>query len=47
LSGEEEKITGVGLSDPVLEFEVSDSEEDINKARARICELRKVELPMP
>jgi hypothetical protein len=39
------EIAGVGLSDPVQLFEVSDAEMDIEKARARICELRKVAVP--
>jgi hypothetical protein len=39
------EIAGVGLSDPVQLFDVSEQEMDIEKARARICELRKVDLP--
>ncbi|GAB7323064.1 hypothetical protein MBLNU13_g05581t1 [Cladosporium sp. NU13] len=39
------EIAGVGLSDPVQLFEVSDQEMDVEKARARICELRKVDVP--
>jgi len=41
----EDKITGIGLSDPPQEFEASADEADIAKARAKICELRKVPLP--
>lgn len=40
-----EEITGVGLSDPVQSLEISDQEIDMEKARARICELRKVDVP--
>lgn len=41
----EEKIEGVGLSDLPQEL-VKDCEEvDVEKVRARICELRKVEVP--
>lgn len=39
------EITGVGLSDPVQLFELSEQEMDVEKARARVCELRKVDLP--
>jgi hypothetical protein len=39
------EIAGVGLSDPVQLFDVSEQEMDIEKARARICELRKVDVP--
>ena len=39
----EEKVTGVGLSDPVHELDCQDV--DVEKARARICELRKVPVP--
>jgi hypothetical protein len=35
----------VGLSDPVQRLEYSESDLDIERARARICELRKVDLP--
>jgi hypothetical protein len=41
----EDKITGIGLSDPPQEFEASNEEADVAKARAKICELRKVPLP--
>jgi hypothetical protein len=41
----EDKVTGIGLSDPLQEFEASAGEADVEKARARICELRKVSLP--
>ena len=41
----EDKVTGIGLSDPPQEFEASAEEADVEKARARICELRKVSLP--
>jgi len=40
-----EEITGVGLSDPVQRMDFSEQDVDIEKARARICELRKVDLP--
>jgi hypothetical protein len=40
-----EQITGVGLSDPVQTLEFSESDLDIDRARARICELRKVDVP--
>jgi hypothetical protein len=43
----DEESSGVGLSDPVQVFEVSGEEADVQKARARICELRKVDLPKP
>ena len=39
------EIDGVGLSEPVQLFEASEQEMDVEKARARICELRKVNLP--
>lgn len=42
-----EKVTGVGLSDPVQDIEVSEDAADIEKARTRICELRKVLNPRP
>jgi hypothetical protein len=41
----EDKVTGIGLSDPPQEFEASAEEADVEKARARICELRTVSLP--
>jgi hypothetical protein len=41
----EDKITGVGLSDLPQEFEASSEEADVEKARAKICQLRKVPLP--
>jgi hypothetical protein len=41
----EDKITGIGLSDPPQEFEASAEEADVEKARARICQLRKASLP--
>lgn len=40
-----EEITGIGLSDPPQEFAASDEPADIERARARICQLRKVPLP--
>jgi hypothetical protein len=43
----DEESSGVGLSDPVQVFEVSGEEADVQKARERICELRKVDLPKP
>lgn len=39
----EEKVNGVGLSDPIQEIDCQDV--DVEKARARICELRKVPVP--
>ena len=41
----EDKITGVGLSDPPQEFVASGDKIDVEKARAKICQLRKVPLP--
>jgi hypothetical protein len=41
----DDKITSIGLSDPPQEFEASAEEADVEKARARICQLRKVSLP--
>jgi hypothetical protein len=41
----EDKITGVGLSDSPQEFEASSEEVDVEKARAKICQLRQVSLP--
>ena len=41
----EDKITGVGLSDPPQEFVASGEEVDVEKARARIYELRMVSVP--
>jgi hypothetical protein len=43
----DEESSGVGLSDPAQVFEVSSQEADVQKARERICELRKVDLPKP
>ena len=39
----EEKVNGVGLSDPIQEIDCEGV--DVEKARARICELRKVPVP--
>jgi hypothetical protein len=43
----DEESSGVGLSDPAQVFEVSSEEADVQRARERICELRKVDLPKP
>ena len=40
-----EPIIPVGLSDPVHEVSVSEEKVDVEKVRARICELRQVTLP--